>query len=159
MADNYVTIVKYESQYRDQLETLVKEMSKALFGTGTANIDDFIQRHWCIYLAIINEKAVGFAGFSYNTYFGFRGHTVGLTYLYVTPEHRNSKAAFLLNLQSGVLSISNNIALEHYYASEHSVRMSRKVKGRKAYETWVYEIDEVMKAFNKLTSKVNIRTD
>ena len=159
MADNYVTIVQYTEDYKEGLQSLLCEMSQALFGTGTANIEEFIQGHWCIYLAIINEKAVGFAGFSYNTYFGFRGHTVGLTYLYVTPEHRNSKATYLLNLQSGVLSISNNIALEHYYASEHSVRMSRKVKGRKAYETWVYEIDEVMKAFNKLTSKVNIRTD
>jgi len=157
MADNYVTLVKYEAKYRDQLETLLKEMSKSLFGTGTANIDEFIQGHWCVYLAIIEKKVVGFAGFIHNTYFGFREPTVGLTYLYVTPEHRNSKANYLLNIQSGVLSMGNNLPLEHYYASEHSVRMSRKVKGRKLYETWLYEVDEVTTAFNRLISKVNIR--
>lgn len=157
MATNYVTIVQYTDEYRVELAKLLVEMSKALFGTGTANIDDFVKGHWCIYLAIIDNKAIGFAGFIHNTYFGFREPTVGLTYLYVTPEHRGSRANYLLNIQSGVLSISNNLPLEHYYASEHSVKMSRKVKGKKLYETWLYEVDEVMIAFKRLTSKVNIK--
>jgi len=157
MADNYVTIVKYTEDYKAGLNELLCEMSKALFGTGTANIDEFVEGHWCIYLAIIEKKVVGFAGFIHNTYFGFREPTVGLTYLYVTPEHRNSKANYLLNIQSGVLSIGNSLPLEHYYASEHSIRMSRKVKGKKLYETWLYEVDEVTTAFNRLISKVNIR--
>lgn len=157
MADNYVTIVQYTEDYKEGLQSLLCEMSQALFGTGTANIDEFIQGHWCVYLAIIEKKVVGFAGFIHNTYFGFREPTVGLTYLYVTPEHRNSKANYLLNIQSGVLSMGNSLPLEHYYASEHSVRMSRKVKGRKLYETWLYEVDEVTTAFNRLISKVNIR--
>lgn len=157
MSPNRVTIVQYNDSYQAELEVLLKELSQELFQTGSCNIKEFVEGHWCIYLAIIDTKVIGFAGFVYNKYFGFRKPTVGLTYLYVKPEHRGSKANYLLNIQSGVLSISNNLPLEHHYASEHSIRMSRKVNGKKIYETWLYEVDEVMTAFKRLTSKVNIK--
>ena len=154
---NPVKIVKYDSSYQKELESLLQDFSKGLFGTGKADVNAFVGGHWQVYLAVIDSKAVGFAGFTYNTYYGFREPSVGLTYLYVAPEHRASRANYLLNIQSGVVCLAENIALEHYYASEASVRMSSKIKGRKIYEAWIYEIDEVQVAFNNLTSKVKIR--
>ena len=157
MANDKIRIVTYTTEYKDRLEVLLKEFSQELFGTGTVNIEDYVSTHWCVYLAVVGEDVVGVASFTYNTYFGMRKPTVGLTYLYVTPKYRNTKANYLLNLQSGVLSITNNLPLEHHYASDQSKRMSRKVNGKKVYETWVVEVEDVMTAFNRLKSKVKIK--
>jgi hypothetical protein len=154
---NSVKVVKYDRSYKKELESLLQDFSKDLFNTGTADVASFVEGHWAIYLAVIDSKAVGFAGFVYNTYFGFRTPTVGLTYLYVMPEHRASKANYLLNIQSGVVCLAENLPLEHYYASENSVRMSRKIEGTKLYEAWIYDVEQVQTAFNKLNSQVTIR--
>jgi len=152
-----VKIVKYSDAYQQELALLLQGFSADVFQTGTANVTAFVEGHWAVYLAIIDSKVIGFAGFVYNTYFGFRPPTIGLSYLYVTPEHRTSKANYLLNIQSGVVCIAENLPLEHYYASETSAKMSRKIKGRKLYETWLYDVEEVQVAFNRLISKVKIR--
>ena len=157
MANDKIRIVTYTTEYKDRLEVLLKELSQELFGTGTIDIKTFVANHWCVYLAVVGEDVVGVASFTYNTYFGMREPTAGLTYLYVTPKYRNTKANYLLNLQSGVLSITNNLPLEHHYASDQSKRMSRKVNGKKVYETWVVEVEDVMTAFNRLKSKVKIK--
>lgn len=155
--ENRINIVIYTDKYKEDLSKMLHAMSKELFGTGTANTDNFVKTHWCIYLALCEDKVIGFASFHYNTYFGFRDPTVGLTYMYIDPAHRNSRASYLLNIQSGVLCLDNNLSLEHYYASEQSKRMSKRIKGKCIYETYIYEVPEVKEAFSKLISKVNIK--
>lgn len=154
---NRITIEKYTDDYKEELTRLLKDMSKELFGTGTVDVDSFISSHWAIYLAKLEDKVIGFSSFFYNTYFGFRTPSVGYTYMYIEPAHRNSKASYLFNIQSGVLSLDNNVALEHYYASEYSRRMSKRIQGKLLYETYIYEVPEVKEAFNKLITKIKIK--
>lgn len=152
-----VSLVLYDDKYKEELEGLLLKFSKEVFGYGTASIDEFVNRQWCIYLALRDDKVIGFASFIYNTYFGLRPPTVGLTYVYVLPEHRNTRAVYLLGIQAGVLSVDNKLPLESYYASEDSFRISRKLQGKKIYDTYIYEVDEVEKTFTRLINKLKIK--
>jgi len=152
-----VSLVLYEDKYKDELEALLIKFSKEVFGYGTASIDQFISNQWCVYLALRDDKVIGFASFTYNTYYGLRPPTLGFTYTYVLPEHRNTRALYMLTIQAGILSVENKLPLENYYASDSSERLSRKLEGVKQYTTYIYELDEVEKAFSKLTNKLKIK--
>lgn len=152
-----VSIAVYEAKYKLELESLLLNFSKEVFGYGTASIEDFVATHWCIYLALRDGKAIGFASFAYNTYSGMRPPTVGFTYLYVLPENRNTRAMYMLAIQSGVLSVQNNLPLENYYASDASFKIDRKMQGLKAYECFIYEPQEVEKVFGRLINKLKIK--
>lgn len=152
-----IKIIDYNNSYKDSLERMLKELSLELFGVGDANIDDFVNHHWCIYLAVKDSDVIGFTSFVYNTYHGMRPPTVGNTYLYVMPEYRNTRATYLLSIQSGFISTSKNLPLENYYASDHSRKIARKLKGELAYETYIYEVDEVNRVFKHLINKIQIK--
>jgi len=64
---------------------------------------------------------------------------------------------YMLTIQAGILSVENKLPLENYYASDSSERLSRKLEGVKQYTTYIYELDEVEKAFSKLTNKLKIK--
>ncbi len=149
-------IVLYSSEYKYELERLLKCFSSEVFNTGTVDIDSFIGCHWAIYLAISDGKVIGFSSFIINTYFGLRSSTLGNTYIYVDKEYRNSKAMYLFSIQAGKICIDNGFPLEHYYSSESSSRLSRKLDGKKIYEAYIYELGDVSKTFNKLINKVRI---
>ena len=152
-----IKIVMYSEEYKEEFQEMLLKFSQELFGTGTVNIDEFIDYHWCIYLALKDNKVVGMSSYIFNTYFGLRTPTVGNDYLYVLPEHRGGRAMWMLSIQSGVVSVENNLPLEHYYASEDTRRVSRKMVGVKAYETYIYDVEEVRRIFTKLISKVKFK--
>jgi hypothetical protein len=149
-------IVLYSDKYRSELELLLKQFSQEVFNTGTADVDSFVGCHWAIYLAIKDDKAIGFSSFVINTYFGLRSHTLGNTYIYVDNEYRTSKAMYLFSIQAGKICIDNGFPLEHYYSSKSSSKLSRKLDGKKIYEAYIYEVGDVEKTFNKLINKVRI---
>ena len=152
-----VSLVLYEDKYQDELENLLIKFSEEVFGYGTASIEQFVTQQWCIYLALRNDKVIGFASFTYNTYYGLRPPTIGFTYAYVLPEHRNTRAMYLLSIQAGILSVDNKLPLENYYASDDSFKIGRKMQGEKAYVTYIYEADEVEKTFTRLINRLQIK--
>lgn len=150
-------IVLYNDEYKDDLEKLLLEFSKEVFGDGTCDVDSFVKYHWAIYLAIgSNGKVIGFSSFTINTYYGLRKPTVANDYLYVREVHRGGKATYLLSIQSGKVSIENNLPLENYYSSESSFRISSKLKGKKMYDAYIYEVGDVEDTLNKLKDKVKV---
>jgi hypothetical protein len=152
-----VNLEIYSDSKREDLELLLKEFASEVFNTNTVNIDEFVNNHWVIYMAYIEDKAVGFASIMYNTYFGLRPPTAGCTYLYVKPQHRNSKANYLLNIQLGILCLDNNLPLENYYATENSARIGRKMKGKTLYTAVEYPVEEVKALYSHLTNKVKVK--
>ena len=152
-----MNIVLYSEVYKDQLEKLLKEVSLELFKSVKYDIDSFVRNHWSIYLVIQDEQALGFTSFIYNTYYGFREPSVGQTYLYVTPKYRRTKVPYLLSIQAGKVSIDSNLPLEHYYATEASSRIGKRLKGTQLYTTYIYEVDEVKKVYDKLITKIPIK--
>lgn len=152
-----IKIVLYADQYKEQLENILVKFSHELFDAGTVNIGQFLDYHWCVYLAVKGSKVIGLSSYTFNTYFGLRPPTVGNDYLYVLPEYRGSRAMYMLAVQSGVVSVENNLPLEHYYASEETRRVSRKMTGVKAYETYIYDVKEVRRVYTKLISKVKFK--
>lgn len=143
-------VIKYDNQYQDELEEMLKDFSKEIFGYGTADIDAFVKYHWAIYLAKKGDEVIGFSSFIYNTYYGLRPPTIGQTYLYVRPEHRRGRASYLLSKQAGYISIDSGLPLENYYASESSERIGNRMQGTLLYKAYIYEPEEVAKAYNKL---------
>jgi hypothetical protein len=151
-------LVLYNDTYREQLDALLIGFSKEVFDCGTADTDSFVRNHWCIYLAIDDEdRVLGFSSFSINTYFGLRSPTLGNTYIYVDTKHRASRIMYLFSIQAGQICVEKNLPLEHYYSSESSLKLSRKLKGKKIYEAYVYEVGDVEETFNKLIKKVRIK--
>lgn len=151
-------LVLYTHDYCEQLDSLLKQFSAEVWGEGTADVDSFVSGHWCIYLALNSDgNVIGFSSYILNTYFGLRPMTLGNTYIYVEPEHRTSKTMYLFSLQSGKIAMDNRLNLEHYYGSDSSLKLSSKIKGAKVYETWMYDIGEVEKTFNRLQKTIRIR--
>lgn len=150
-----MTLVKYTEEYKDDLQELLLNVSKELFGQNQADVDEFVEHHWAIYLVKDEDKVVGFTSFVINTYFGLRRHTLGNDYIYVLPSHRNSKAMYLLSIQSGFVCKEANLPLEHYYSSEQSENMSKKLTGVKMYTAYLYEIKEIERVYDKLMKNFN----
>jgi hypothetical protein len=150
-------IQKYTPDYKEQLEVLLCDFSKEVFGSGTADIDTFVDYHWVTYLAILGEEVVGFSSFTYNTYFGLRPPTVGNDYLYVKPEHRKGRAVYLLSMQSAAVCIEAGIPLEHYYASKESKKLSKNIQGTFLYDVYEYSVEEVARINKRFTSKIKIK--
>lgn len=154
-----IKVIIYDNQYRDQLEELLVSMSQELFGAGTVNIDQFVNNHWVIYLAMEGDEVIGLSSFYYNTYFGLRPPTVGNTYLYVKPEYRNGRASYLLSIQSGFVSADTNLPLETYYASNSSRAISKRMKGEHLFDAWLYSPEEMAKAYKQTTRNDKLRKD
>lgn len=149
----------YEPKYRSDLERLLNNFGEEVWDSlPRADVDLFVSSHWAVYLAVTPiGSVVGFSAYILNHYYGLREPTVGNTYIYVDSLHRTSRAMYMFSLQSGRICVENNLALEHYYGSEESTRLSSKLKGDKIYETYIYEVDEVSRVFNKLKNKVRIK--
>lgn len=147
---NNVEVIQYDNKYRKELEEMLKAFSQEIFGYGTADIDAFEKYHWGIYLAKKGDEVIGFSSFIYNTYYGLRPPTIGQTYLYVRPEYRRGRASYLLSKQAGYISVDSGLPLESYYASEDSKRIGNRMQGIFMYEAYIYEPEEVAKAYNKL---------
>lgn len=150
-------LILFEEKYRDELELLLIGFSKEIYGVGACDVDSFINNHWCIYLAIRDDKVIGFSSFTINDYYGLRTSTIGNDYIYIIPKYRNGKTMYMFSLQAGRISIEHKLPLEHYYASEDAFKISRKLSGKKIYEAYVYEVCDVENTFNKLKEKVNIK--
>ena len=157
MKDNKTRVVLYEDKYRDQLEELLMEFSVEVFSSGSCDVDLFIESHWAVYLAVRGDKIVGFSSFVYNSYYGLREPTIGNSYIYVVPICRTGRAMYLFSLQAGKICLEHNLSLEHYYSSDSSEKLSRKLDGKKLYETYIYEVNEVERAFSSLNKKIKIK--
>lgn len=157
MQTNKTTIVLYEEKHKEELRKLLIEVSSELFGYTTVDYQRFVDNHWALYLAVRNDKVIGLSSFIYNDYYGLRPPTVGNDYIYVLPAYRTGRAMYLLSTQAGHVSISCNLPLEHYYCSDTSKHLSRKLVGTKLYETYVYEVEEIGKIFKSLTRNHNIK--
>lgn len=145
-----IRVIKYDDTYKDQLEVLLNEMSAELYGTGTSNIDHFVNNHWAIYLAVEDEAVIGFTSFIVNTYFGFREPNIGNTYLYVIPKKRNGKATYLLSSQFCFVAEETNLPIETYVASEASRRALSRVEGRFMYDVYEYQPEDIASAYERL---------
>lgn len=152
-----IKIVLYSDVYKNQLQDILYKVSSDVFKSNTVDLESFISNHWCIYLATIEGKVVGLTSYVYNTYYGLRPATLGLDYLYVLPEFRKTRVTYRLIQQTGLLSIDNQLPLEHYYASEEAKRIGSKLKGTKLYDTYVYEVSEVERVYSKLISKIPLK--
>lgn len=150
-------LILYTEEHETQLTQLLLAFSGEVWGKQQADVNSFVNGHWAIYLAMLNDEVIGFSSYFINHYFGLRAPTLGNTYIYVKPEHRSSRAMYLFSLQSGKIAVENGLNLEHYYSSEDSLKLSAKLKGSKVYETWEYDIGEVEKTFNKMKNKVRIK--
>ena len=150
-------IVLYSDKYRDELDVLLKEFSEKLY-SGKYCLDSFVNQHWAVYLALNSDgKVIGFSAFMIVNYLGFMDDIMANTYIYVKPEYRTSKAMYLFSIQAGKICVENDLPLEHYYASDDSKKLSRKLKGRKMFETYVYPVDEVNREYNRLKKFVKIK--
>lgn len=149
-------IIIYDEKYRLDLAELLQQMSKELYGTGTVNIEAFVKRHWAIYLAIVDDKVVGVSSYTFNDYCGLRLPTMGNTYLYMTPEYRNSKAMYLLGAQFGKVSESTNLPIETYYASDKSRLLGKRMKSTFLYDVHEYAVEDVKVAFDRLKKYIPI---
>ena len=154
-----IQVVTYETKYKEQLEVLLKDLSQELFQEGTANIDEFVNNHWVIYLALKGDEVIGLSSFFYNTYYGLRTPTVCNTYLYVKPEYRRGRASYLLSIQAGYVSIDTNLPLETYYASDDSRALSKRMTGTHQYDSWIYQPEDMREAYIKHTRNFKLRTD
>lgn len=145
-----IEVVLYDDNYKEQLEKLLVDFSHEVYGYGTANLDQFLNNHWAIYLAMKGDEVIGFSSFNINHYFGLRPPTVGNSYLYVTPAYRKGKATYLLTKQAGYVSIELNLPLETYYASDASKKIGDRLLGTEGsfmYETHFYDVDKVKEGY------------
>lgn len=150
-------IIVYDDCYRDQLEELLIGFSKEIYGEGTAFVNDFVNSHHYIYLAVVGEEVVGFASFHHNTYFGMRKPTMGMTYLYVKPEYRNGRASYLLAMQIGSVCDHMNMDMETYLASEETQRIVKRMdNGEFLYSVYVFPVEEVRKTFRELKKHIKL---
>ena len=143
-------VILYEEKYKQQLEDLLYKFSNEIFGYNMADINKFLAGHWLIYLAMKGDEVIGFSSFIYNTYYGLRPPTVGQTYLYVKENHRQGRASYLLAKQAAFVSIDTNLPLENYYASDDSRKIGNRMEGIKQFDSWLYPVEEVKKAYSKL---------
>ena len=145
-----VTVVVYDDTYAQQLEEMLVDFSREVYGYGKANLDQFVRNHWVIYLAKKGDEVIGFSSYNINDYFGLHPTTVGNSYLYVKPAHRKSKASYLLVKQAGYVSIYTNLPLETYYASEASKAIGSRIlktDGSFMYEVHMYSVDEIKEGY------------
>lgn len=153
MSRGKINIIKYNDSYRDQLGDLLKALSKELYGTGFCNLKAFVDRHWAIYLAVVDNKLVGFSSFIFNDWFGLRLPTIGNSYLYVTPEYRSGRAMYLLAKQMVLVSQDTNLPIEAYYASGMSRKMGKnRLEGKFLYDVYEYSPEDMIaggKTLNK----------
>lgn len=154
-----IIVEVYSDTYKQDLEGLLIEASESIYGYGTANIDNFLDGHWIVYLAKKGDEVIGFSSYTYNTYYGLRPPTVGNTYLYVKPEYRRGRASYLLSIQSAYVSVDTDLPLETYYASDESKAMSHRMQGTLLYDAWMYEPKEMSKAYTNATKNFKVRKD
>ena len=153
MANPKITL--YEEKYKEDLADLLKDMSKELYGEGMVNLEAFIERHWAIYLAVVDGKAVGLSSYVFNDYCGLRLPTMGNSYLYLDPKFRNSRVAYFLGAQFAKVSESTNLPIETYYASDTSRLLGKRMEGRFLYDVYEYHPDAVKVGFDHLKKYVN----
>jgi hypothetical protein len=154
-------IVLYADEHNEQLYGVLDAMAKELFPDDLTcvDVDKFVSQHSFVYVALDGDKVVGVSGFVVNDYFGLRTKTVGNTYIYVLPKYRGTRAMYLFSLQAGFVSLELNMPLEHYYASKTSKALGKRMFGdiEPAYETIVYNVEQVKAVVDRLRSKLNIK--
>jgi len=148
------TFEPLNEHHYEELEKMLVAFSEEIYGYGQVNIDQFLEAHWAIYLAVKGEEVVGFTSFMYNHYFGLKPPTVGNTYLYVKPEYRKSKASYLLTKQAGYVSIFSELPLETYYASDASRNIGERIlnaTGSHMFDAHVYTLEQVREGYKYYT--------
>lgn len=146
----------YNEKYRLDLSCFLNAFSNEVFGKAKSCVDQFVNLHWAVYILLKDDVPIGFVSYSYNHYFGMRDPTFGMTYVYITPSYRKSKAMYLISIQTGLISKEYNLPLEHYYTSEESNKLSRKLEGELLTTTYIYSPEEVAKVTDRLTKKLKI---
>lgn len=151
-------LVLYKSEYRDDLEEMMKEFSQEVYGIGTANVDMFVEFHYAIYLAIMSGEVVGFTSFNVNSTYGMDIDSVNQDFIYIKPKHRRSKALHLMSIQAGLIARDLNMPLEHYVATEASTKLTtRWLKGKKMFVAYRYPVDEILRVADRLMKKVKVK--
>lgn len=146
-----ITVINYDDKYAADLEEMLLAFSKEIYGAGTVDLNRFVEDHWFIYLAMDGEKVVGFSSYIYNTYFGLRPPTIGNSYLYVRPQYRKGRAAYLLTKQTGYVSIDTGLPLELYYASDESKKIGERtlgITGSVIYTVHEYSLEHTKQSYN-----------
>lgn len=147
---------RYNRNYRHDLTCFLNAFSNEVFGESGASVDAFVNLHWAVYMVLKDDVPIGFVSYSYNHYFGMRKPTFGMTYVYITPSYRKSKAMYLISIQTGLISKEYNLPLEHYYTSKESDMLSRKLQGELLTTTYLYSPEEVARVTEQLTKKLKI---
>jgi len=149
-----ITVIPYDDKYAADLAELLLAFSEEIYGAGTVDLNRFVEDHWFIYLAMDGEKVVGFSSYIYNTYFGLRPPTIGNSYLYVMPQYRGGRAAYLLTKQTGYVSIDTGLPLELYFASDESRRVAERsigTKGTEIYSAHLYSLEHTKQGYKFYT--------
>ena len=148
----------------DKLEllSLLRAFRTEVYDSDTeVDVDTFIDSHYAIYLIVedsVMDNCVGFTSFIYNSYFGLREPTVGNSFMYIIPEFRRSNAMHLISLQSGAIVKELNIPLEHCIVDgSGSEKFVGRLKGKKLYTVYTYDVDIVIKEFERLKTKIKIK--
>ena len=149
----------YDGSNKEELEYLLAKFSEEVYETGKYDIDKFVDNHWAIYLCVDTDTfdVVGFSSYMIVDYHGFKEDTLANTFIYIIPQYRRTKAMHLFSLQTGKIVEQHNYPVEHYYASIGSLRLSQKLEGKKEYETYSYEPNEILREYERLKKKVRIK--
>lgn len=110
-----------------------------------------------IYVVVDKKEVIAFASFMHNDYFGFRKPTVFCNFFHIRTDKRTSRAGFLLYMQIGKICEHRQLPLECCYATTGSFNLGQRVKGKKVYDTYIYELDDVLEEFSRTKTKVKIK--
>lgn len=140
------------------LEEMLYLFQKEVYDSDTkVDLKQFVEHHFAIYLIMDGGSVVGFSSFVWNSYFGLREPTIGNDYIYILPSHRRSNAMHMISIQAGQICVDNGLSLQHFYASESSDRLSKKLSGKKLFTVFEYGIDEVTREYERLKTKIKIK--
>lgn len=150
-----ISIALYKGSKREELENLLNDFAEEVYGKRMSDVDSFVDNHWAIYLAMCNDKVIGFSSYNLCDYYGLREPTVSNDYLFIAKGYRKSKAMHLLTIQMGEIVRDLNIPIEHYYVEESgSVPFIGRLKGQKLYNAYEFTADEMIKEADRLRDKI-----
>ena len=151
----YVSLYSPEHYY--EFAGLLKDFQKEVFGASTEiDVDRITASSW-VYLVHDDRDTIGFAVFSHKDYCGLREPVVAVDFLHVDKDYRRSKALHMLTLQIGAVCEDLGLPMECAFATEGSLKFGQRIKGKKVYETFIYEPDIISKEFSRLKKIVKIK--
>lgn len=157
MREQKVKIKLLENNYKTQLEKLLKMFSLEVFGSEKTDVDKFINNHWAIYLAIVDEKVIGFSSYNINDYYGLRENVLCNTFMYVDKKYRNTKATYMFLMQTCKICEDNSFDVEYSTDNKIVEKIGNKLNKNILHKTILHKNNDVMYFYNKLKKRIKIK--